>query len=103
MVTVELSLVTVLHTIVYYPVWLPRLLQHVYDPTLDEPTPREYVVYACPGGDLGAQLDEFYDASLLQCGWNGSHKLFPHVTLCQFFKVVTSLLVFCLLLLCSIV
>ena len=67
--------------------WLPRLLQHVYDPTLDQSTPREYVVYACPGGELGAQLDEFYDTSLLQCGWNGSHKLFPHVTLCQFFKV----------------
>jgi len=66
---------------------LPRLLQHVYDPTLDQSTPREYVVYACPGGELGSQLDEFYDASLLQCGWNGSHKLFPHVTLCQFFKV----------------
>ena len=68
-------------------IWLPRLLQHVYDPTLDQSAPREYVVYACPGGELGAQLDEFYDTSLLQCGWNGSHKLFPHVTLCQFFKV----------------
>lgn len=73
--------------ILLHDMWLCRLLQHVYDPTLEQSTPREYVVYVCPGGELGAQLDEFYDASLLQCGWNGSHKLFPHVTLCQFFKV----------------
>ena len=64
-----------------------RLLQHVFDPTLDKLAPRDYIVYACPGGELGSQLDEFYHASLIQCGWNGSHKSFPHVTLCQFFKV----------------
>jgi ubiquitin-associated SH3 domain-containing protein len=63
------------------------LLAHVFDDTLDKPTPRDFVVYAIPGGNLGDQLDEFFDVSLNHCGRNGAHKSFPHVTLCQFFKV----------------
>lgn len=44
-------------------------------------------MYALPLGGLGAQLSELWDTSLAQTGRNGAHKSFPHVTLCQFFKV----------------
>ena len=66
---------------------LLRLLSHVFDPDLDKPTPREYIVYACPTGPLGEAIEEYMEATLSQMGRNGAHKSFPHVTLCQFFKV----------------
>ena len=64
-----------------------RLLSHVFDPDLDKATPREYIVYACPMGPLGASIEEFMENCLTHTGRNGAHKSFPHVTLCQFFKV----------------
>ena len=64
-----------------------RLLAHVFDPELDQAHAREFVVYACPQGALGRQVEEFMEATLYQCGRNGAHKSFPHATLCQFFKV----------------
>ncbi len=65
----------------------PRLLSHVFDPELDQSRPRDFVIYACPKGTLGRQVEEYMDTTLLRCGRNGAHKSFPHVTLCQFFKV----------------
>ena len=64
-----------------------RILSHVFDPELDQPGGRDFVVYALPLGGLGSQLRELWDTSLAQTGRNGAHKSFPHVTLCQFFKV----------------
>ena len=61
------------------------ILAHVFDPDLDKPIPREYVLYACPGGALGSQLEDLWAESLGQCGRNGAHKSFPHITLCQYF------------------
>lgn len=62
------------------------ILSHVFDPELDQPGGRDFVVYALPLGGLGSQLQELWDTSLAQTGRNGAHKSFPHVTLCQFFK-----------------
>jgi ubiquitin-associated SH3 domain-containing protein len=67
------------------------ILSHVFDPELDQPGGRDFVVYALPLGGLGSQLQELWDTSLAQTGRNGAHKSFPHVTLCQFFKVSLAL------------
>lgn len=62
----------------------------MFDPDLDKITPREYIVYACPVGALGTAIEEFMELAMNQTGRNGAHKSFPHVTLCQFFKVSLS-------------
>ena len=64
-----------------------RMLAHVFDPELDQSNAREFVIYACPQGTLGRQIEDYMETNLCRCGRNGAHKSFPHVTLCQFFKV----------------
>uniref|UniRef100_A0AAQ5X5J0 Ubiquitin-associated and SH3 domain-containing protein B n=1 Tax=Amphiprion ocellaris TaxID=80972 RepID=A0AAQ5X5J0_AMPOC len=61
------------------------LFSHVDDPFLDDPLPREYVLYLRPSGPLLQQLSHFWKQSRLSCGKNKAHNIFPHITLCQFF------------------
>ncbi|KAM4546360.1 ubiquitin-associated and SH3 domain-containing protein B [Fundulus diaphanus] len=61
------------------------LFSHLDDPFLDDPLPREYVLYLRPSGPLLQQLSQFWKQSRLTCGKNKAHNIFPHITLCQFF------------------
>lgn len=61
------------------------LFSHVDDPFLDDPLPREYVLYLRPSGPLQNQLSHFWEQSRVTCGKNKAHNIFPHITLCQFF------------------
>ncbi|CAL1573633.1 unnamed protein product [Knipowitschia caucasica] len=61
------------------------LFSHVDDPFLDDPLPREYVLYLRPSGPLQQQLSHFWQLSRSLCGKNKAHNIFPHITLCQFF------------------
>lgn len=69
------------------PTGRPRLFSHVDDPFLNEPLPREFVLYLRPSGPLLHQLSHFWQQSRLICGKNKAHNIFPHITLCQFFMV----------------
>lgn len=57
------------------------------DPFLDDPLPREYVLYLRPTGPLAQKLSDFWQQSKQICGKNKAHNIFPHITLCQFFMV----------------
>ncbi|XP_029429635.1 ubiquitin-associated and SH3 domain-containing protein B isoform X2 [Rhinatrema bivittatum] len=61
------------------------LFSHIDDPFLDDPLPREYVLYLQPSGPLAQRLAEFWQLSKQMCGKNKAHNIFPHITLCQFF------------------
>ncbi|CAI5795263.1 ubiquitin-associated and SH3 domain-containing protein B [Podarcis muralis] len=61
------------------------LFSHVCDPFLDDPLPREYVLYLRPTGPLAQKLSDFWQQSKQLCGKNKAHNIFPHITLCQFF------------------
>ncbi|XP_069470183.1 ubiquitin-associated and SH3 domain-containing protein B [Ambystoma mexicanum] len=61
------------------------LFSHIDDPFLDDPLPREYVLYLRPTGPLAQKLSEYWQQSKQMCGKNKAHNIFPHITLCQFF------------------
>ena len=59
---------------------LARLFSHVDDPFLDDPLPREYVLYLRPSGPLRHQLSHFWEQSRVTCAKNKAHNIFPHIT-----------------------
>ncbi|XP_016386723.1 ubiquitin-associated and SH3 domain-containing protein B-like [Sinocyclocheilus rhinocerous] len=66
------------------------LFSHVDDPFLDDPLPREYVLYLKPSGPLLNQLSNFWQQSRITCGKNKAHNIFPHITLYIFFVCADS-------------
>lgn len=62
------------------------IVAHISDPTLSSDTHRQYVLYACPTGELAEQLMKFWSQSK-ELIWNRAHNYMPHITLVSFFKV----------------
>ena len=50
----------------------------------------KFIVYACPVGELAAQLEAYWAKSRLACGPNQAHQYMPHCTLTGFFEDVPS-------------
>ena len=46
---------------------------------------RQFIVYACPTGELNAQLETYFQRSYEECGKNKAHNYMPHCTLTGFF------------------
>lgn len=46
----------------------------------------QFIVYACPVGELAEQLDTYFEQSLRLCGRNAAHHYMPHCTLTGFFQ-----------------
>ena len=45
----------------------------------------QFIVYACPTGELDTQLETYFQLSKKQCGANHAHNYMPHCTLTGFF------------------
>ena len=45
----------------------------------------EFIVYACPTGELAQQLATYFDRARAECGPNTAHRYMPHITLTGFF------------------
>ena len=48
-------------------------------------TKPQFIVYACPTGELNTQLETYLQLSREQCGENNAHNYMPHCTLTGFF------------------
>ncbi|CAD0226408.1 conserved hypothetical protein [Planktothrix agardhii] len=46
----------------------------------------QFIVYACPQGELAEQIETFYQESLKLCGSNAAYNYMPHCTLTGFFQ-----------------
>ncbi|MEY3330361.1 MAG: hypothetical protein RLZZ115_3246 [Cyanobacteriota bacterium] len=46
----------------------------------------QFIVYACPRGELEEQIEIFYQESQELCGLNAAHNYMPHCTLTGFFQ-----------------
>ena len=66
-----------------------RLKYHRDDPSVTAEPYRQYILFLTPKGPLNDKLNEFWSASLKQCGRNAFHDCFPHITLTRFFQVCT--------------
>jgi hypothetical protein len=53
--------------------------------TIPTAQPSTWIVYACPLGELAAQIDRYYAASLAACGANAAHHYMAHCSLTGFF------------------
>lgn len=47
---------------------------------------KEFIVYACPVGELNNQLEKYFATTLAKCGKNAAHNYMPHCTLTGFFN-----------------
>ncbi|MGF1540244.1 MAG: hypothetical protein ACFCU5_07300 [Pleurocapsa sp.] len=46
----------------------------------------QFIIYACPVGQLAQQLENYWQKTLSLCGKNQAHNYMPHCTLIGFFK-----------------
>lgn len=45
----------------------------------------QFIVYACPNGELNEQIEEYFKQAIELCGANKAHQYMPHCTLTGFF------------------
>lgn len=45
-----------------------------------------FILYACPIGKLSQQVQEYYQRSREECGFNPAHRYMPHCSLTGFFE-----------------
>lgn len=57
------------------------LLFHLDDPTLDEPSYREFCLFLCAHSELAMKMQDFWNESSINDGWNQAHEFPPHITL----------------------
>ena len=53
---------------------------------MDNNNSLQFIIYACPVGELNAQIETYFTKSRELCGVNAAHKYMPHCTLTGFFS-----------------
>ena len=48
--------------------------------------PEQFIIYACPLGELGEQINLYFQKSRDRCGENPAHQYMPHCSLTGFFR-----------------
>ncbi|VEP13483.1 conserved hypothetical protein [Hyella patelloides LEGE 07179] len=46
---------------------------------------KQFIIYACPIGDLNSQIEDYLNKTIELCGKNQAHNYMPHCTLTGFF------------------
>ncbi len=52
---------------------------------MDSNNSPQFIIYACPVGELNTQIETYFTKSRELCGVNSAHKYMPHCTLTGFF------------------
>lgn len=52
---------------------------------MDSNNSPQFIIYACPVGELNSQIETYFTKSRQLCGANSAHKYMPHCTLTGFF------------------
>ncbi|VDL64790.1 unnamed protein product [Hymenolepis diminuta] len=63
------------------------LISHLDDSMLDEPSYREFCLFLCVHSELAIKVQDFWNESSINEGWNHAHEFPPHITLLSNLRV----------------